>query len=117
MAEFLLLARKPATHLASKSELIRFRANHGGQVLVGYFPDLMHNGKSRRSFANFLDATYQFLEYDPFQNKVGGIGVVTSREVATKMQLDTSRPLRYEHGRCIRKNLKKFEKFEKIDRY
>jgi len=95
--EFLLLARKPATHLGSKSDLVSLRANHGGQALVGYFPDLMHSRRSYSALKKFLDATYHFLEHDPFQNKLGGIGIVTSPQVAFQLQLDTSRPLRYFH--------------------
>jgi len=95
--EFLLLARKPATHLGLKSDLVSLRANHGGQALVGYFPDLMQSRRSYNALKKFLDATYHFLEHDPFQNKLGGIGIVTSPQVAFQLQLDTSRPLRYFH--------------------
>ena len=93
--EFLLLARKPATHLGLKGDLVSLRANHGGQALVGYFPDLMQSRRSYNALKKFLDATYHFLEHDPFQNKLGGIGIVTSPQVAFQLQLDTSRPLRY----------------------
>ena len=75
--------------------LVSLRANHGGQALVGYFPDLMHSRRSYSALKKFLDATYHFLEHDPFQNKLGGIGIVTSPQVAFQLQLDTSRPLRY----------------------
>ena len=67
----------------------------GGQALVGYFPDLMQSRRSYQALKKFLDATYHFLEHDPFQNKLGGIGIVTSPQVAFQLQLDTSRPLRY----------------------
>ena len=66
----------------------------GGQALVGYFPDLMQSRRSYQALKKFLDATYHFLEHDPFQNKLGGIGIVTSPQVAFQLQLDTSRPLR-----------------------
>ena len=66
----------------------------GGQALVGYFPDLMQSRRSYKALKKFLDATYHFLEHDPFQNKLGGIGIVTSPQVAFQLQLDTSRPLR-----------------------
>ena len=92
--EFLLLAQKPTVHLGSKEDLSRLRANHAGQALVGYFPDLMQSRKSRNVLRKFLDATYQLLEYDPFQSKVGGVGMVTSPHLAYHLQLDTSRPLR-----------------------
>jgi len=95
--EFLILARKPSTHLGLKNDLVNLRANHGGQALVGYFPDLMQSRRSYQALKKFLDATYHFLEHDPFQNKLGGIGIVTSPQVAFQLQLDTSRPLRYFH--------------------
>lgn len=94
LLEFLLLARKPVEHLSCKQDLNALRARHGGQALVGYFPDLLQSSKSRKALKKFLDATYQILEYDPFQNKVGGIALVTSDQLAFQLQLDSSRPLR-----------------------
>ena len=43
---------------------------------MGYFPDLMQSRRSYQALKKFLDATYHFLEHDPFQNKLGGIGIV-----------------------------------------
>ena len=94
MLEFLLLAKKPVQHISSKSDLINLRARHSGQALLGYFPNLIHGRKCRQVMKKFLDATYGFLESDPFQHKIGGIGIVTSPQVAFHLQLDSSRPLR-----------------------
>jgi len=95
MLDFLLVARKPLVHLGSRTDLLNLRANHGGRVLVGYFPDLFASLKSRKVWRKFLDASYTFLEQDPFQNSIGGMGVVTSQNVALTLQLDASRPIRY----------------------
>ena len=94
MLDFLLVARKPLVHLGSRADLLNLRANHGGRVLVGYFPDLFASLKSRKVWRKFLDASYTFLEQDPFQNSIGGMGVVTSQNVALTLQLDASRPIR-----------------------
>ena len=96
MLDFLLVARKPLVHLGSRADLLNLRANHGGRVLVGYFPDLFASLKSRKVWRKFLDASYTFLEQDPFQNSIGGMGVVTSQNVALTLQLDASRPIRWD---------------------
>ena len=50
--------------------------------------------KIRKGFGKFLDASYSLLEQDPFQNSIGGLGVVTAQNVALTLQLDASRPIR-----------------------
>ena len=62
--------------------------------LIGYFPDLMISSSSRRAFKKFVDASFQLLEFDPFLQNTGGIGVVTSPQLAFHLQLDASRPVR-----------------------
>ena len=65
-------------------------------LFLGYFPDLMINGSpTKRAFRKFVDASFQLLELDPFLQNTGGIGVVTSTQLAFHLQLDASRPVRY----------------------
>ena len=73
------------------------QSNHyffSSSFLIGYFPDLMISSSSRRAFKKFVDASFQLLEFDPFLQNTGGIGVVTSPQLAFHLQLDASRPVR-----------------------
>ncbi len=96
MIEYLLIARQPYKHLATKEQFYDLKAQHWGNLLVGYFPGLPTNeGKSPRAFKLFLTSVYQLLEdIDPFQRAIGGVGIVTSQQLAINLQLDITRPVR-----------------------
>jgi hypothetical protein len=63
---------------------------------VGYFPDLLSSRRSagRQSLRNFVDASLHFLETDPFRVSTGGYGVVTSEQLACKLHLGPTQPVR-----------------------
>ena len=89
---------KTKSFFFSKKKNDSSQSNHyfffSSSFLIGYFPDLMISSSSRRAFKKFVDASFQLLEFDPFLQNTGGIGVVTSPQLAFHLQLDASRPVR-----------------------
>ena len=51
--EFLILARKPASHLGLKNDLVNLRANHGNAHMYKYLRD--HSSITSANFWPFLD--------------------------------------------------------------
>ena len=88
--EFITLVTNPLKHLVTMEDVASMRMNHGGTLLVGYFPNLYQNQVSYRGYEALLSVSYRLLEADPSRSVYGGVGVISSPELAFQLQLNAT---------------------------